>query len=524
MSSHALSLAQARSYLRQGKPEAALPLVLKALRDSPNLAEAHALLSRIHHAQGKMELALAAAERALQLAPGHGGHATFLGKLFVELKLYEFALPLLQGASTSAGDSFETLEALANCSFDMERGHEALPLFARAVATAPDDIARDAVRLRMAECLAAINDVEKAEALLLDLSTASTCADKALLLRGLTCRKPVDAKLVAALEAMVARRDLNAEFRSQLLLALGRCADLTGAHDDAFKFWSQSRALLGVRTHSADAVKIRNMQTQGFYAKGLLEAAKPFGDPRRDLVFIAGMPRSGTTLTAQILGAHSMVSSIGETDRMNKLDVVFRRDNWGPDVSPKILALAQKGGLLTLAKDVNRFLAVMAEPGRPFIVEKTPTNSESMGFIHLCFPNAKFIHCRRHPADTFISAFQHNMNRLHDYTYDQVAFAERYLAQDAIMNYWKSCFPAQVFELVYEELVADPEATVRRLVGFCGLEWEDACLNFHERKSTVRTYSSQQVRQPIYAGSVGRWKAYEKHLAPLLSALGRTET
>jgi hypothetical protein len=182
------------------------------------------------------------------------------------------------------------------------------------------------------------------------------------------------------------------------------------------------------------------------------------GDQTESPIFIVGMPRSGTTLTAQVIGAHPQCISIGETDRFNR----YRQD-----VPPAALARARAPRHHGRGKPAAAF-AISPMNSRPSsvllqrvrrrrVVEKSPSNTDSLGFIHLVFPKARFVHCRRHPADNFVSAFQHNMNRGHDYAYDQSAYVERYLAQEEIMRYWKSCFPEQVFEMRYEEMVAQPK-------------------------------------------------------------------
>jgi hypothetical protein len=150
-----------------------------------------------------------------------------------------------------------------------------------------------------------------------------------------------------------------------------------------------------------------------------------------------------------------------------------------------------------------------------------PHNFRDIGFIHLCFPNAKIIHCRRNPLDNFISAFQNLMNANHSYAYDQTDYGEYYLEYRRLMNHWKSIFPESIYESDYEALTQNPEMEVRKILDFLGLPWEDACLKFNERKSTVKTFSLMQVRNPINKGSIARWRNYEKQLSPVIAILKR---
>jgi len=160
-------------------------------------------------------------------------------------------------------------------------------------------------------------------------------------------------------------------------------------------------------------------------------------------------------------------------------------------------------------------------PNTRHTVDKMPHNFRDIGFIHLCFPNAKIIHCRRNPLDNFISAFQNLMNANHSYAYDQTDYGEYYLEYRRLMNHWKSIFPESIYESDYEALTQNPEMEVRKILDFLGLPWEDACLKFNERKSTVKTFSLMQVRNPINKGSIARWRNYEKQLSPVIAILKR---
>ena len=201
------------------------------------------------------------------------------------------------------------------------------------------------------------------------------------------------------------------------------------------------------------------------------------------------------------------------------LDDGFMYDYHTGNYLQRLTDNARKGELLARAEETLKMLAIIGDDKNPKIVEKTPDNWLAFGYIHMVFPNAKLIHCERHPADTFISAFQNLEGDHHHVVYDQKSYVENYLLKQSYIKYWKQTFPNNIFEVKYEELVQNPETVVRALIKFVGLPWEDACLKFFENKSTVLTYSSAQVRNPIYTSSIGRWKKFEKHLGPLFEAL-----
>lgn len=154
-------------------------------------------------------------------------------------------------------------------------------------------------------------------------------------------------------------------------------------------------------------------------------------------------------------------------------------------------------------------------------VEKTTHVFVWLGYLATCFPNAKFLHLVRHPADTFVSTYQNMFKRIFRFGYDQVEFAKEYAFSLRMMNLWKSLYPDHIDTYYYEDLTDKTEECARRMVEFIGLPWDDRCLRFHEAKGLVRTFSAQQVKKPIYRTSVDRWRVYEKHLGPLLEELER---
>ncbi len=158
-------------------------------------------------------------------------------------------------------------------------------------------------------------------------------------------------------------------------------------------------------------------------------------------------------------------------------------------------------------------------PDRPRFTDKHPINFLYIGLIHGAFPNARIVHCRRDPIDTCLSCYRVLFKLGLDFTYDLEELGRFFRAYERLMVHWHAVLPGQILDVCYEDVVADQEGQTRRLLEFCGLDWEDGCLAFHETDRTVLTASASQVRQPIYSQSVERWKRYERHLSPLLEAL-----
>ncbi|MGB8275134.1 MAG: sulfotransferase, partial [Alphaproteobacteria bacterium] len=158
--------------------------------------------------------------------------------------------------------------------------------------------------------------------------------------------------------------------------------------------------------------------------------------------------------------------------------------------------------------------------GESYVTDKMPGNFFHLGLIHILLPNAKLIHCRRHPLDNCWSAYTNRFAVGQQFSYDLKNLGLYYREYARLMDHWRKVLPAPVLEVQYEDLVADQEAQSRRLIEFCGLEWDDKCLEFHKTERPIRTASSWQVRQPIYSSSVDRWRPYVSHLKPLIDALG----
>jgi tetratricopeptide (TPR) repeat protein len=236
-------------------------------------------------------------------------------------------------------------------------------------------------------------------------------------------------------------------------------------------------------------------------------------------VFVLGMPRSGTTLTEQIIASHPDVHGAGELNDLMAL--VQRQLAPGPALPyPHNLARLTPQALTQWGQDYVNGLRRHA-PSAKRITDKMPSNYLAMGLIPLMLPHARIIHVKRNPVDTCVSCFTRLFNRHQEATYDLHELGRHYANYARLMDHWRAVLPAGSFmEVQYEEIVADMPQQARRLLDFVGLPWDDACLAFHRTERVVRTASVTQVRQPIYTSSVERWRHYERHLTPLLQGLG----
>ncbi len=236
-------------------------------------------------------------------------------------------------------------------------------------------------------------------------------------------------------------------------------------------------------------------------------------------VFIIGMPRSGTSLVEQILSTLGDVFGAGELDTIPKgvRAVMSPLGIGSPDLllAPQLLT---RGIVDRHAEHVlHEMRAIGGDAER--ITDKTPGNVFHLGYISAIFPNARVIHCVRDPIDTCLSCYSQNFDSAISFAYNLADIGAFYNEYRRAIAHWKDILDLPIYDVVYEDLVADPEPEMRGLVEFLGLEWDLRCLEFHKQHRTVHTASNDQVRRPLYTSSVAKWKRYEKHLTPLLDSI-----
>lgn len=259
--------------------------------------------------------------------------------------------------------------------------------------------------------------------------------------------------------------------------------------------------LIGQTIHSMSAKRLATMP------RSTIDSKAP--------VFIVGMVRSGTTLVEQILSSHPQIHGAGEL-------------TWFFELARSILDVPGQAGRLasmsldavnTVAKKYLDPLQALA-PAALRVTDKLPANHMYLGLISILFPQARIIHCRRDPLDNCVSCFMTNFASANDFSFDLRWLGHYYRQYERLMAHWKSVLEVPMLEVQYEQVVEDLPGQARRLIEFVGLPWDDACLNFQDNKRHIHTASNKQVRRPLYKTSVGRWQHYQKHLAPLMAALG----
>lgn len=526
--------------MQQGEPETALRFVERGLDRAPNDASLHNYRGQIFSVLGQDALAEAEFVRAVQLDAQYLEAWFNAGKLFLRRHKGGEAIHALGHAKRLAPGDREIGQLLAEAYFLDGRPQEAelalrqvcaeqtlagmLWLAAALRAQGRDDEAmlweqkaeasgmRDelyAVSLSVGRAQLHVGNLKAAEASL-ERGIALQPNNPAAYAELAQARRFVadDAPRVEVMTTLLPKCD--DETRRALEFGLGKVYSDIGDYDRSFEHYHAANAL--VRSQQAydiagHAARIDH-QIELFSLECL--AGLPRGSDSNLPILIVGTPRSGTTLAESIVSSHSQVAGAGEltfwTAAMSHVMPGFPQSYTSE--------MARK-----LAEEYSVFLRQHSRTAHR-ITDKMPGNYMHLGIIHAVFPNAKFVHTKRHPIDACLSIYFQNFPTAHDYKWDLESLAAWYEQYQRLMAHWRSVLPSGVlYEIQYEDLVEDQEGESRKLLDFLGLEWEEGVLEFHKQERAVFTASKWQVRQPVYKTSMERWRRYEKHLGPLLTLL-----
>ena len=304
-----------------------------------------------------------------------------------------------------------------------------------------------------------------------------------------------------------------------LRFALGRLLELQGDYDGAFAAYQQGNRMQSHRhpyTKRHQEAYVRNL-IEGM-DEAFVQRQADIGVEDPGIIFICGMPRSGTTLVESIIAAHQSVAAGGEMrwvhDRLRQsigMKGINETGQW--------LSQSSDDTLRELARDWARVIRETAG-GKPRLTDKMPGNYYHLGLLHVCFPKSPIIYVQRDARDNGLSCFTTAFHEGHGFSNDLDTIGHYYQLHRQMMEHWERVLGSErIIRVEYETLVESPETEIRRLLEAVNLPWDPACLEFHHNRRRVNTASVYQVRQPLYRSSIGRWRAYERHLDPLLLAL-----
>jgi tetratricopeptide (TPR) repeat protein len=528
----------ANALMAQGRIDAAVDAYTRSIELKPGAAVTHNALGAALMAQGDTARAITSFRRASELDPADAEAAGNLGRACLTLGRLDDAAPAFLQVTRLRPDNAGGHANLGMCLLDNSRFQAAEAAFRRALQCDPMTVE---AHIGLALGALADHDYEAAlescgRALAINPQSVEALTNRGVTQEHLGRLEEAAASFRAALHInptygeahrnlgtvttyqsddphiaiMAAALDdpaTTAINRLHLNSALAKAYEDIGEFDKAFVYLKACNSLR--RDTVSYATVDRDAQVDDIIATftpALISRFHGAGCESELPVFIVGMPRSGSSLVEQILASHPQIHGAGERRDMGRIAATLT--SFG-DASPD--------DLKTLGKT---YVDAIRHHGAVRIIDKAPGNFERLGLIHLILPRARIIHCHRDPVDTCLSCFKTLFQEGNGYSYDLTELGHYYRSYERLMDHWRAVLPETILDVRYEDVVDDLETMARRLIDFCGLPWDDACLSFHETERPVHTASVAQVRQPIYKTSMGRWRRYERHLGDLVEALG----
>ncbi|MFO1130824.1 MAG: sulfotransferase [Hyphomicrobiales bacterium] len=510
-----LVLRQCDELLRSGRLPEAEAAARRLVAEAPLSAPAQYMLGITIQSQGRFEQAEPHFARAVTLDGRNVSYLLNYGLCLLSMGRVPEAAAQYEKARSVAPSNVEAI--WRNGSFHARIGHmeRALALFGKALERAPDAM-KHAIRLEVLDCLLSLGRIAEAEEHIARFIGVTPFHPRYLCLLASIGKHDAHSPMFAQVQDELARSDLTPVDRSDLMVRRGVMLQASRRYDEAFASFTEGKRLLRAPSVTAAFRQEVDQRIATFGKERLAMLAARYGHSDARPVFVVGLPRSGTTLAAQIISAHSRAGNAGELETMTYVAAKLGRGRPLADIET---ALADAGGkgvasVAALYQATMRYVV----PDKDLAVDKMPLNFRFIAEAAILFPGARFVHCTRHPADTFISALQTEMNAAHSYSYDPADYAAYHREYRRLMAHWDEALPGRVFHLSYETLVSDPEPAIAPLLDYLGLPMEEACLHPERNQGAVTTFSRLQVRSGINAASVARWKPYERHLGPILAS------
>jgi tetratricopeptide (TPR) repeat protein len=468
---------------RIGRYRDAEALLEHCLELAPGFTGARHNLAIVLHRQNKAEAALTHIERLLAEDPADPNYRNLMAAALSLVGEYGRAIALYEGVLAERSGEPKVWLSYGHALKTAGRSADAVAAYRRAIALAPT--------------------LGEAFWSLANLKTV-----------------PFEPAEVQAMTEAVERAQLGDDDRLHLHYALGKALEDAGDFAGSFGHYAAgARIRRGQIDYDADETTRQAERTKAFFTPRFFATRRGAGCPSEAPIFVVGLPRSGSTLIEQILASHSAVEGTMELPEIVSIARELAGDK-GASAYPEGLAELSGPELAALGERYLERTRIQRKAGKPFFVDKMPNNFLHVGLIRLMLPNAKIIDARRHPMGACFSAFKQHFARGQHFSYDLAELGRYWRDYAGLIDHFDAVQPGAVLTVRYENMVEATEAEVRRLLAFCGLPFEPACLAFHETQRAVRTASSEQVRRPIYREGLDQWRSYASHLGALQAALG----
>lgn len=491
----------------------ALKLIRNPMVTPPELVELTALGRKLF----SPELALGAFRRLYELDPGNLATLLNLANLEQQFCRNKAAVEHLSKAAPrcTTVDDYLRLGLVYDRMGEVE---SAKAQFEKALRLDPRN---PHVRFNLAVCHGFLGEIDEADTIYSDLIAQNFKRDLCCQNRSWLRKQTPNRNHIEQLRGFIDGSPQKSETAHHLFFALARELDDLGSGKEAFECYaaaaSAKRATLSDYDPAAEDKRVSE-QIKNFNSGFLAEPRQ--GHASEEPIFVVSLPRAGSTLVERILGRHTAVFAAGEIDNFLRLaDFAAARIARDKGVSdPYYPHWYAKLDFEALGKEYVD--STRPRTGHtPCFVDKLPTNYNLIGLIACALPDAKIVHVHRNPMDVCFAMYRQFFDQSHSYTYDLKDLGQVYLAYRRLMDHWDAVLPGKVIHVAYEELVMETESVTRDLLDRLGLPWEDACLDPAAQSGPSKSASSIQVRRPVYQSSVGRWRQFEKELAPLREML-----
>lgn len=496
-----------------GQTDSAVEHFRRALTIIPDYAEAHSNLGNALQSLGRHEECISHYEQALALTPDYAPAYSNLANALRQMGRIESAIANYQQAILLQ-PGFAMAHYNLGIAYDEHgRPSDAVSSYRRALAIEPDYAE---AHHNLGNALSELG--QRDDAVLHYQQAVALKPAYAEAHRNLARIAP-DPTQIPVVSQLIRQPSLSETDAIHIHFALGNLYNNVGRFDKAFEHFNIGNSLKR---------KTIDFQSQMFsehvdkliavYSQSLFDKDQPAGSGSDLPVFIVGMPRSGTSLVEQIVASHPDIFGAGELASIGQIERDIAERLAGLATYPECMNLCDP----TIArhfsdKYIDELRSYSSTAKR--ISDKMPDNFMRLGLIKTLFPKARIIHCQRNALDTCVSNYLNYFETGNTYSFDLIELGNYYLDYMRLMKHWATLFSTDILNVNYENLVANQEKVSRELIRFLDLSWNDRCLDFHANSRSVNTFSSLQVRQPIYSHAVSRWKNYERHLGPLLSIL-----